>query len=236
MPKNIVVCCDGTANQFAQDRTNVIKLSFTLQQEPGRQVVFYHPGLGTMEPAGALTPLARKTTKLLGMAVGYGLEADVRDAYVFLMNNYEPEDRVFLFGFSRGAYTVRALASLLHMYGLIAAGNEPLVPYAIRMLMAIQKLQTSGDADEVKRYFGLADAFRDTFCRTACNPWFVGVWDTVSSVGWIENQLRLPFTASNPDIAIGRHAIAIDERRAFFRSNLWRPSVKPEESGPKDLK
>ena len=74
------------------------------------------------------------------MAIGFGLEADVRDAYVFLMNNFEEGDRVFLFGFSRGAYTARAVASLLHMYGLMAKGNEPLVPYAIRMLVAIRQI------------------------------------------------------------------------------------------------
>jgi uncharacterized protein (DUF2235 family) len=238
MSKNIVLCCDGTANEFAQDRTNVVKLSYTLQQNPPQQIVYYHPGLGTMEPAGALTSLARKTTKLLGLAVGYGLASDVRDAYVFLMNNFEPEDRVFLFGFSRGAYTVRALASLLHMYGLIARGNDPLVAYAIRMLTAIQQLDAKGDtdSDERRRYFQLASDFQQTFSRVPCKPWFVGVWDTVSSVGWIENQLRLPFVADNPDIQIGRHAIALDERRAFFRTNLWRPRPSPAISGPKDLK
>jgi uncharacterized protein (DUF2235 family) len=238
MPKNLVVCCDGTANQFAQDRTNVIKLCYTLQQGAGQQVVYYHPGLGTMEPPGALTPFARKTARLLGLALGYGLESDLRDAYVFLMNNFEPGDRVFLFGFSRGAYTVRAVASLLHMYGLISSGNEPLVPYAICMLTAIQQLDAQGDSasEEKLRYFQLAKDFQETFCRAVCKPWFVGVWDTVSSVGWIENQLRLPFTANNPDIAIGRHAIALDERRAFFRTNLWRPPAAPADGGPKDLK
>ena len=165
MPKKIVLCCDGTANEFAEDRTNVLKLTYTLQQAPGQQIVFYHPGLGTMEPAGALTTLSRKTTKLLGQAVGYGLESDVRDAYVFLMNDFEPGDRVFLFGFSRGAYTVRALASLLHMYGLISRGNEPLVAYAIRMLIAIQQLDAKGDgdSDEKRRYFQLAKDFQETF-------------------------------------------------------------------------
>src|SRR5882757_5966780 len=115
MPKNIVVCCDGTANEFARDRTNVVKLYQTLIDDPARQICFYHPGLGTMEPAGALTPWARKVTKLLGLALGYGLESDVRDAYAYLMNCYEPGDHVYLFGFSRGAYTARAVASLLHM-------------------------------------------------------------------------------------------------------------------------
>jgi uncharacterized protein (DUF2235 family) len=238
MPKNIVLCCDGTANEFAEDKTNVIKLSYTLEHGSGRQIVYYHPGLGTMEPAGALTPLVRRATRLLGLAVGYGLESDVRDAFVFLMNNFEPGDKVFLFGFSRGAYTVRTLASLLHMYGLIASGNEPLVPYAIRMLTAIQRLDAKGDegGEQKDRYFQMARDFQDTFCRTVCKPWFVGVWDTVSSVGWIENPLRLPFTADNPDIAIGRHAIALDERRAFFRTNLWHPKPVPADSGPKDLK
>jgi len=70
MPRNIVICCDGTANEFAQDRTNVVKLYYTLEQDPSRQIAFYHPGLGTMEPAGALMPATRKITRLLGMAVG----------------------------------------------------------------------------------------------------------------------------------------------------------------------
>jgi uncharacterized protein (DUF2235 family) len=83
------------------------------------------------------------------------------------------------------------------------------------MMMAIQR--SSQDA---------AQAFRATMA-TDCTPWFVGVWDTVSSVGWIDNPLKLPYITNNPDIQIGRHVIAIDERRAFFRSHLWRP--------PKDL-
>src|SRR5579864_970864 len=103
MTKNVVLCCDGTANEFAQDRTNVVKLFSTLVQDSARQVAYYHPGLGTMEPAAELSPIRRKIAKALGLAFGYGLEFDIRDAYVFLMNNYEEGDRVFLFGFSRGA-------------------------------------------------------------------------------------------------------------------------------------
>jgi uncharacterized protein (DUF2235 family) len=196
------------------------------------QATYYHPGLGTMEPAGALTTFARELTKLMGMAFGYRLADDIRDAYVFVMNRYQPGDRVFLFGFSRGAYTVRAVASLLHMYGLIRPGNEPLVPYAIRMLTGLQRCKAAA-RDE---YFGLAHDFKEAMSWTDCKPWFVGVWDTVSSIGWVENPLKLPYVTNNPDIEIGRHAVAIDERRAFFRSHLWRPaadSVTP--SGPKDL-
>jgi uncharacterized protein (DUF2235 family) len=234
MAKNIVVCCDGTANEFARDRTNVVKLFHALVHDPAVQATYYHPGVGTMEAVGAVTTAGRKVTKLLGLAIGYGLEADIRDAYVFLMNHFKEGDRLFLFGFSRGAYTVRCVSSLLRMYGLIRPGNEPLVPYAIRMMMAITKLgERKAPQAEVGAYFELADEFKQHFGGERCQPHFVGVWDTVSSVGWIENPLRLPFTGDNPDIAIGRHAIALDERRAFFRTNLWRPSPA---GGPKDLK
>jgi uncharacterized protein (DUF2235 family) len=87
----------------------------------------------------------------------------------------------------------------------------------------------------LEEYFALAAQFKETFSRSCC-PHFVGVWDTVSSVGWFANPFSLPYTANNPDIAIGRHAVAIDERRAFFRTNLWRPPELPAAVGPKDLK
>jgi uncharacterized protein (DUF2235 family) len=219
MAKNVVLCCDGTANEFAGDRTNVVKLSFTLVNDPG-QVTYYHPGLGTMEPPGTLTGIKRGLTKALGQALGWGLEADIRDAYIFLMNNFEEGDSVYFFGFSRGAYTVRAAAALLHMYGLLRKGNETLVPYAIRMMTAINSIRESTASKQnttlLNEYFDTAHQFKEHFCRDSCKPHFVGVWDTVSSVGWIENPVKLPFTSNNPDIAIGRHAIAIDERRAFF--------------------
>ncbi len=234
MTRNIVLCCDGTANEFARDRTNVVKLFHALVHDPDAQATYYHPGVGTMEAVGAVTTVGRKVTKVLGLAIGYGLETDIRDAYVFLMNHFKEGDRLFLFGFSRGAYTVRCVSALLHMYGLIRPGNEPLVPYAIRMMMAITGLsERKGPQNEIAGYFKLADEFKQHFGGQRCQPHFVGVWDTVSSVGWIENPLRLPFTADNPDIAIGRHAIALDERRAFFRTNLWRPSTN---GGPRDLK
>lgn len=242
MAKNIVICCDGTANEFAKNNTNVVKLYSALRRNPATQVTYYHPGLGTMEPVGALTTWARKVTKVLGMAFGYGLANDIRDAYVFLMKHYEPEDKAFLFGFSRGAYTVRAVASLLHVYGLAQPGNEALVPYIIRMMLGIQRATDSTDSTADGRravidYFTLAQDFKRMMARTDCKPWFVGVWDTVSSVGWVENPLKLPYVTSNPDIEIGRHAIAIDERRAFFRSHLWRtPADKSQPHGPKNLK
>src|SRR5205085_1432333 len=110
-------------------------------------------------------------------------------------------------------YTVRVVASLLHMYGLLHPGNEALVPYAIRMLMAINALGTKRDTSAARaaraQYFGLAHRFK-TSMSIECHPWFVGVWDTVSSMGWIDNPLHVPYVSNNPSIEIGRHAVAID--------------------------
>jgi len=233
MPRNLVICCDGTSNEPAHDMTNVAKLFFALETDPSRQIAFYHPGLGTMEPPGALTRTEKFTTVTMGLAVGRGLPDDIRDAYVFIADYYQPGDQVFIFGFSRGAYTARALAGLLKMYGLIGTGNAPLAPYAIRMMFAINQAELNRDDQTVQQVFELAQRFRDTYSRE-CKPHFVGLWDTVSSVGWLAHPTHLPYTANNPDVAIARHAIAIDEHRAFFPPNLWRPADKPP-SGPIDL-
>ncbi len=234
MSRNLVLCCDGTANEIAKHNTNVVKLYSVLAHDTPEQCAYYHPGLGTREAAGALTTVARKLTKVLGLMFGYGLADDVRDAYVFLMNNYEPGDRIFLFGFSRGAYTARSIASMLHLFGLIRKGNDAFVPYVVRMMLAIERGLLKNKKDKTNEYFDLARQFRDSMARP-CAVHFVGVWDTVSSVGWIGNPLHLPYVTDNPSIAIGRHAIAIDERRAFFRTHLWRPSGA-REHGPKDMK
>jgi uncharacterized protein (DUF2235 family) len=240
MPKNIVVCCDGTANEFTRNRTNVVKLFSAVIKDPSVQATNYHPGLGTMASPSFVTKVGTRMAELAGLAFGYGLKSDMRDIYVFIANTFEEGDRLFFFGFSRGAYTVRAVAALLHLYGLVPKGNEPLVPYAVRMMWKLHDIQKrhrkGAPADpRIGEYFALAREFKTTFSRP-CRPHFIGVWDTVSSVGWFAHPLSLPYTANNPDIAIGRQAVAIDEHRAFFRTNLWRPAGSPDEAGPKDLK
>ena len=233
MGKNVVVCCDGTANQFTQDNTNVIKLYASLISDPAQQVIFYHPGVGTWEAPGALTSVGRALTIAAGQAVGYGLAGDIAAAYEFVMNNYKPDqdDRLFLFGFSRGAYTVRAVASLLFLCGTMRSGHETSVPYAIRLMNSIGRGKRSVDED-----FEILKRFQSTFSIALPKIHFVGVWDTVSSVGWINNPLHVAYSASNPMIECGRHAVSIDERRAFFRQNMWRPLDRPDLAGPKDLR
>src|SRR3954464_5579096 len=139
MPKNIVICIDGTGNEFGATNSNVVKLYSVLNLDANSQIAYYHPGLGTLGSPNALTKLTRWWTKMLGLAFGYGLSAILTDTYTFLMENFEAGDKVYLFGFSRGAYSCRALAAMLHMFGLVRRGNEPLIPYVIRMFKADKK-------------------------------------------------------------------------------------------------
>lgn len=215
MSKNIVICCDGTGNEFGDHNSNVVKLYSTLIIDGRTQVGYYHPGVGTMGAPTATNRLTKAWSVIMGLAFGGGLLANVGDAYRYLMDTYEDGDKVFLFGFSRGAYTVRALAGVLHMFGLLCPGNDGLIPYVIRMFA-----RRTRKAGGMTHTFDVAKEFKETFGRD-CPLYLVGVWDTVSSVGWVWDPLKLPYTAQNPAMIHGRHAVSIDERRCYFRNNLW---------------
>src|SRR6201992_4223396 len=121
--KNIVICCDGTGNEISENISNVLKLYRVLRKtdktEP-RQVVFYDPGVGTLARPDPWRKALQDAVTVLGLATGYGLDDHVLGAYEFLINNYEDDDEIYLFGFSRGAYTVRVLAGLIHKIGLLS--------------------------------------------------------------------------------------------------------------------
>ena len=124
MSKNIVICCDGTGNEYGDHNSNVVKVYRTLVINDAQQVAYYHPGVGTMGAPTARNRLEKVWTMLTGLAFGGGLLDNVADAYRYLMEIYKDGDQVYLFGFSRGAYTVRALAGLLHMFGLLCPGSR----------------------------------------------------------------------------------------------------------------
>ncbi len=217
MSKNLVVCCDGTGDQFDNSDThsNVIKLCRALVQRDAEQMVYYHPGVGTMGAPLARNWLAKQWTRFQGLAFGAGLLDNAGDAYRYLMENYAAGDRIFLFGFSRGAYTARVLAAVLHMYGLLHRGNQGQIRYLFhRFAMA------SRQAGRLQPEFAIAEDFKQTFSRDVAVH-FCGLWDTVSSIGWIYDPVKFPYTACNPIVRCGRHAVSIDERRCFFRENLW---------------
>lgn len=219
MAKNIVICCDGTGNEFNGTNSNVVKLYSNLVISKD-QVGYYHPGVGTMGSPTASGPVEKQWTRIQGLAVGSGLLDNVGDAYRYLMQVYEDEDRIFLFGFSRGAYTVRVLSLVLHVFGVLWRGNEGLIRYIIRMFA-----KKSRDAKGNNAKLGLFEEFKHTFSRR-CSVHFVGVWDTVDAVGWLWDPVILPFAGQNPSMKIGRHALAIDERRSFYEPKLWGPPVR----------
>jgi hypothetical protein len=162
-------------------------------------------------------------TRVKGLAFGAGLIDNVADAYRYLMDTYEEGDRIFIFGFSRGAYTARALAAVLHVFGLLRSGNEGLIPYILRLYAA--------KAKAAKARGGVVQAeenFKYTFAH-AVEVHFCGVWDTVSSYGWIYDAIVLPFEGQNPAIKTGRHAVSIDERRCCYQDNLWGESLPDQD-------
>jgi uncharacterized protein (DUF2235 family) len=218
MPKNIVVCCDGTGNEYGDRNSNVVHLYHTLLQDDRYQACYYHPGVGTEGAPSARNKVEAFFDVVAGLGFGKGLLGYVGDAYRFLMDVYEEGDRIYLFGFSRGAYTVRALSGMLHMYGLLHRGNNGLIPYILKMF-ARRTRKASGMQDSFKE----ASGFQSTYSRKVLVH-LVGVWDTVSSVGMVWDPLKLPYTARNSTMQNGRHAVSIDERRCFFINNLWGPA------------
>lgn len=218
MAKNIVLCIDGTGNEYGNCNSNVVKLFAALEHNDPNQFTYYHPGLGTMGAHGALTQFSEWWTRVAGMAFGYGMKDTLADCYSVLMEHYEPGDKIFLYGFSRGAYCARALASMLHLYGLLRLGSDALIPYVVRML-------TGKHGDDTWK---IAARFKYTFSRKV-EIEFLGVWDTVSSVGWAYNSLTVPHTKSNPSVRMVRHAVSIDERREAFRQNLFQVGVKNQD-------
>src|SRR5450755_2926360 len=129
MTRNLVICCDGTNNQFGLENTNVVRLVQSLVSDPDRQLVYYDPGIGTLPEPGWVTKVGKKISEIADLAFATGLNHKVEEAYTFLMDYWQPGDHVFLFGFSRGAYTVRVLAALLHALGSLPRGGDNLVPY-----------------------------------------------------------------------------------------------------------
>lgn len=216
--KNIVVCCDGTRGKYeaGEKNTNVVRLFERLGPDGDRQISYYDPGIGTYSPRS--TSMGRLFAKLYASATGLGksgagLNGNIREAYKYLMDSYEPGDKVYLFGYSRGAHTVRVLAGMLHKCGLLTKGSGNLVPYMTR-------IYENKDNDEI------AAGFKESFCRV-CKPHFIGVWDTVAAVGWPRTK-QFSNNRLNPDVAHGYQAIAVDERRNKFRVSVWEESDLPD--------
>ena len=238
--RNLVVCCDGTWNTPDQEDqgvptpTNVVRLYNALAEKNIQnkdQLKYYHPGVGTE---------GNWWERLAGGGVGFGLGKNIMSGYRWLGANYNPGDRIFLFGFSRGAYTVRSLAGMISACGLLDLSGLSDENVWKRVEKAFKKGYRSR-ADQS----GWADGWNFHSAGTQGQDvpiFFLGVWDTVGALG-IPNDLaiinllddvkKFAFhdTRLNDKILNARHAVAIDEMRASFSPTLWtgvenRPNVK----------
>jgi uncharacterized protein (DUF2235 family) len=243
--RNIIICCDGTGNEISENISNVLKLYRCLrktEKTQPRQLVYYDPGVGTLARPDPWHKLKQDFNAILGLATGYGLDDNVLAAYSFLVHHYQAGDAIYLFGFSRGAYTVRVLAGLIHKVGLITPeqvnlAGSGLIAYkqfssdeAPKLRAKLKSLADVATAEDTLPQSAFDNAAQ--FARITSTRWptirFVGVWDTVASVivpradrfYWPSLE-ELAFTIVNPSVQTFRQAISIDERRCMFRLKKW---------------
>ncbi|KAF9461946.1 hypothetical protein BDZ94DRAFT_1166859 [Collybia nuda] len=206
--RTLVLCFDGTGDQFDEDNSNVVNFFSTLKKDDSKkQLVYYQSGIGTYTIPQIAKPTMAKFHKAMDAMIGVHLNAHVMSGYEFLMQNYEAGDKICIFGFSRGAYTARALGGMIHKIGLLPKCNHQQVPFAYKMYSR---------EDEIG--WKQSTSFKKAFCIDV-DIEFLGVWETVGSVGMIPK--RLPFTTSNTHVRYFRHALALDERRVRFKPNFW---------------
>ncbi len=219
MGKNIVICCDGTGNEVTTNLSNVLK-TYRLLNDSEEQVRYYDPGIGTLGESNPWSKYLLGAKRVFGLATGRGLDENILDAYRFLVNNYEKGDKIFLFGFSRGAYTVSALAGFIYQIGLLKPEQLNLCQYALK---AYRSVPFQDDDKAAWRFSRVANA-------SLIDIHFMGLWDTVSSIitprrdMYILFSLQdLPHTRCNPAIKTIRLASAVDEKRRMFRLHQWEP-------------
>ncbi|KAF8597365.1 hypothetical protein BDV93DRAFT_417232, partial [Ceratobasidium sp. AG-I] len=217
--RKLIVCIDGTSNQYSEKNTNVIEL-YSHIEKSSTQLTYYNSGIGTYAKPSwqSISHWKQVVYNLVDLAIAWNLERVIIGAYRWLSDNYQEGDEIFLFGFSRGAYQVRALAGMIERVGLIYAGNQEQIPFAYELYA-----QSRTD-DESK-----VSMFKQTFSRDDVRVQFLGVWDTVSSVGLFRGRL-LPLTDSCNHVVRFRHALALDERRVkFLPEYAIQVDVKPKE-------
>ncbi|MEU6348190.1 DUF2235 domain-containing protein [Streptomyces sp. NPDC047072] len=224
MAKRLVVCCDGTWNMPNQKYvTNVSKVAravLPVAADGTEQRVGYLDGVGT-----------KWTDKYVGGAFGWGLSEKVREAYCFLVENYEPGDELFLFGFSRGAYTARSLAGLVRNSGILRPEHEGRLAEA----WDLYRDRDKKPGEQVSKDFRKAYA-HETKIR------FIGVWDTVGALGipvpgphvlwplvkWVNSHWAFHDTELSSWIDGAFHALAVDEQRRAFAPTLWHQQADAE--------
>ena len=231
MKKNIILLSDGTGNGAAKrNKTNVWRLFDVLDLHRDDQVAFYDDGVGSQE----FLPF-----KLLGGAFGWGLKRNVRELYKFLCRNYNEGDRIYLFGFSRGAFTVRMLAGMIDYCGVYNDSNDEQIldEVARHNYNAFRSSFGTGLLTKIVRiFFGKKKPIET---KQMPHIEFIGVWDTVDAYGFPIDELAiiwnyLIYPIHFPDYKLSSkvkkacHALSVDDERHTFHPVLW------DESGETD--
>ena len=212
MSKNIVVLSDGTGQDGGKGHdSNIYKLYRMLEDRTEDQIVYYDQGLGT------------DWRRISGNAFGVGFSKNVLQCYHFIFENYNAGDRIFLFGFSRGAATVRSLASFIHYFGILARSRTVLIGMAYKLYRSLGK-----------NLYDKAEGFTTAHPSMWADVEFLGVWDTVPALGVIPlaglNLVldRLPGLkhsfhdfALHPSIKNAYQALSIDDDREWFLPTVW---------------
>jgi uncharacterized protein (DUF2235 family) len=249
MARRLVVCADGTWNtrdQVDQGHlapTNVVKLCEAVSRrrvgsDGAEQLVLYHDGVGAKpnvfeRAIGHIANTVHLKTlghNLLSGVTGTGLDRIIKDCYRWLIQHYQEGDQLFLFGFSRGAYTVRSLAGLVRNCGLLTAQNEDLVDKAFELYRnrSATTSPTSAQATEFRRLLA-----RDV------DVTMIGVWDTVGALGIPLQFLKAQNAAQynfhdvtlSSHVKFAYHALAIDEQRRPFAPALWEQQPEAATAG-----
>lgn len=232
MARNIVICCDGTWNtpddkdHGAPAPTNVVRIYNAVAAADGngqQQHRYYHPGVGTD---------GSWWNKAIGGGTGAGLDRNIMSAYRELCDHYQADDRIHLFGFSRGAYTVRSLAGMVGRCGLLKTAGMPDAEAWARIQRLFQNGYRRGTESRERRSWKDLSFHAD---GKAIEIHFLGVWDTVGALGIPDDMALLNLldklhdhtfhdTRLGDHIVNARHAVAIDEMRASFQPTLWSTS------------
>lgn len=216
MVKNIVVFSDGTGQEGGVGfDTNIYKVFKAVENRTRSQISFYDRGLGT----------GRR--KFLSLATGIGISKNIEDCYRFIFENFEAGDSIYLFGFSRGAATVRSLSGFIHAFGILPKSRPELIKQAYKLYKIKNKDKRSDAADDFhKRHHTMWTSIK-----------FVGVWDTVAALGVPLPALNklvnmIPGFSHNfhnfnlsKSIQNGAHALSIDDERKTFHPKLWNAKI-----------
>lgn len=205
--KRIVICSDGTwGSPMSPTPSNVVKAAravLPVSSESVEQVVFYDWGIGT-EVGQALT----------GGILGRGIDKNICDAYRFLIHNYSEGDEIYLFGFSRGAYTVRSLVGLIRNCGVL----PKYLSHKVTEAYSLYRSNLAVDSEEAR-------LFRDD--TYPVNVKFLGVWDTVGALGlpvklFLRDKYDFHDTSLSRIVENAYHALAMDEVRKSYSPTLWK--------------